>query len=204
MLTVETIRKIRLAAHGSGKSIRQISRDLNLARNTVRKVLRSDATRFEYHRETVHRPKLGPFVELLTTWLEADLLLPAKQRRTAQRMYDGLQDEGYRGAYDSVRRFVRVWRRKKQTIPTNAYIPLSFEPGDAFQFDWSHETVQLDSLTTAIKADHDLRSKVASDLDTDQQASDLLAHSSLQVTRKHYRLRGQKVDPAPGFNMTKN
>ena len=97
---METIKKIRLAAHGSGKSIRQISRDLNLARNTVRKVLRSDATRFEYHRETVHRPKLGPFVELLTTWLEADLLLPAKQRRTAQRMYDGLQDEGYRGAYD--------------------------------------------------------------------------------------------------------
>ncbi len=151
---METIRKIRLAALGRGKSIRQISRDLNLSRNTVRKVLRSDTTRFEYHRETVHRPKLGPFVELLTTWLEADLLLPAKQKRTAQRMYDGLQDEGYRGAYDSVRRFVKTWRRERQTTPTNAYIPLSFDPGDAFQFDWSHETVQLDGATTAVKVAH--------------------------------------------------
>ena len=151
---METIRKIRLAALGRGKSIRQISRDLNLSRNTVRKVLRSDATRFEYHRETVHRPKLGAYVELLSAWLEADLLLPAKQKRTAQRMYDGLQDEGYRGAYDSVRRFVKVWRRERHATPTNAYIPLSFEPGDAFQFDWSHETVQLDSVTTAIKVAH--------------------------------------------------
>ena len=51
--------------------------------------------------------------------------------------------------------------------------------------------------------DHDLRSKVASDLDTDQQASDLLAHSSLAVTRKFYRLKGQKVDPAAGFKLPK-
>lgn len=51
--------------------------------------------------------------------------------------------------------------------------------------------------------DHDLRTKVASDLDTDQQASDLMAHSSLQVTRKHYRLKGQKVAPAAGFRMPK-
>tara|TARA_R110001599_G_C12267100_1_gene660955 strand:- start:161 stop:1162 length:1002 start_codon:yes stop_codon:yes gene_type:complete len=49
--------------------------------------------------------------------------------------------------------------------------------------------------------DHDLRTKVASDLDTDQQASDLMVHSSLQITRKHYRLKGQKVAPAPGFVM---
>jgi len=83
MLTVETIRKIRMAAHGDGKSIRQISRDLCLSRNTIRKVLRSDETRFEYHREAaVHRPKLGAFVETLSAWLEADQMLPVRQRRT--------------------------------------------------------------------------------------------------------------------------
>lgn len=96
MLTVETIRKIRLAAHGEGKSIRQISRDLCLSRNTVRKVLRSNETRFEYHRETVHRPKLGAFVEVLSAWLVAEQALPAKQRRTALRLYEALQGEGYR------------------------------------------------------------------------------------------------------------
>ncbi len=151
---METIKKIRIAAHGNGKSIRQISRDLCLSRNTVRKVLRSDETRFEYHRETVHRPKLGAFVEVLSAWLDTEQMLPAKQRRTAQRLYEALQGEGYRGGYDSVRRFVKVWRRDHQTIPTDAYIPLSFEPGDAFQFDWSHETVLLGGAATAIKVAH--------------------------------------------------
>lgn len=56
------------------------------------------------------------------------------------------------------------------------------------------ETALQDSFT-----EHDLRAKVGSDLATDQMASDLLAHSSTQITRKHYRLRGQQVTPAKGF-----
>jgi transposase len=154
MLMVETIRKIRLAARDGEKSIRQIARELCLSRNTVRKVLRSDKTRHEYCRKTVHRPKLGAYVERLSSWLEVERTLPAKQRRTALGLYEALQGEGYRGGYDSVRRFVKVWRRDQQTTPIDAYIPLSFEPGDAFQFDWSHETVQLGSVTTGIKVAH--------------------------------------------------
>ena len=75
----------------------------------MRKVLRSDQTHFEYHRDTVHRPKLGPFIDTLTTLLKRDQQLPLKQRRTAQGYYEALQAEGYRGAYDSVRRFVKHW-----------------------------------------------------------------------------------------------
>jgi hypothetical protein len=87
-----------LAARGGDKLIRQISRDLCLSRNTVRKALRSDETRFEYHRDTVHRPKLGAFVERLSDCLETEQTYPAKQRRTAQRLHEALQDEGYAGA----------------------------------------------------------------------------------------------------------
>ena len=134
---METIRKIRLAARDGKKSIRQITKDFNVSRNTVRKVLRSDQTHFEYHRDTVHRPKLGPFIDTLTTLLKHDQPLPLKQRRTAQGYYEALQAEGYRGAYDSVRRFVKNWRAEHQGSPTDAYIPLVFEPGEAFQFDWS-------------------------------------------------------------------
>jgi transposase len=154
MLTVETIRKIRLAARDGKKSIRQIGRDFNLSRNTVRKVLRSDKTRFEYHRELVHRPKLGPYVETLTELLKSDQSLPAKQRRTAQGLYEALQVEGYRGAYDSVRRFVKAWRAEHQHTPNDVYIPLIFDPGEAFQFDWSHEKVLLAGAMTEIKVAH--------------------------------------------------
>ena len=51
MLTVETIRKIRLAVHREGKSIRKTAKDLHLSRNTIRKVIRSDQTAFEYKRQ---------------------------------------------------------------------------------------------------------------------------------------------------------
>ena len=83
MLTVETIRKIRLATRDGKKSIRQTAKDFNVSRNTVRKILRSEQTRFEYHRESVHRPKLGPFVDTLTMLLKDDQPLPLKQRRLA-------------------------------------------------------------------------------------------------------------------------
>ena len=35
-----------------------------------------------------------------------------------------------------------------------AYVPLSFAPGEAFQFDWSHEVVVLNGVTTIVKAAH--------------------------------------------------
>jgi len=87
---VETIRKIRLAARDGKKSIRQIAKDFNVSRNTVRKVLRGDQTRFEYHRKSVHRPKLGPFVDTLISLLENEQPLPLKQRRTAQGLYEAI------------------------------------------------------------------------------------------------------------------
>ena len=120
----------------------------------MRKVLRSDQTHFEYHRDTVHRPKLGPFIDTLTTLLKHDQPLPLQQRRTAQGYYEALQAEGYRGAYDSVRRFVKHWRAEHQGSPTDAYIPLVFEPGEAFQFDWSHEKIVIAGAVTEVKIAH--------------------------------------------------
>jgi len=51
MLTVETIGRIRREHFIKGKTIREIARDLKVSRNTVRKVLRSGETFFEYERD---------------------------------------------------------------------------------------------------------------------------------------------------------
>jgi len=59
MLVVETIGRIRRERLVKGKSIKGIARDLKLSRNTVRKVLRSGSTSFEYVRSVQPRPKLG-------------------------------------------------------------------------------------------------------------------------------------------------
>ena len=56
---------------------------------------------------------LGAFQETLETWLRTERLLPKAQRRTARRLFEGLQAEGYRGAYDSVQRFVQRWKAAK-------------------------------------------------------------------------------------------
>ena len=35
-----------------------------------------------------------------------------------------------------------------------AYVPLTFAPGEAYQFDWSHEVVVLNGATVTVKAAH--------------------------------------------------
>ena len=55
MLVVETIARIRREHFIKGKTIKEIARDLKVSRNTVRKVLRSRETSFEY--ECVVQPR---------------------------------------------------------------------------------------------------------------------------------------------------
>jgi transposase len=154
MLIVETIRKIRLSVHRNGKSLRETARDLNLSRNTVRKVIRSQETRFRYSRNTQPMPKLGAYVGSLAEKLESDEKLPKRQRRTAQRLFQELQQQGYDGGYDSVRRYVKRWRISQSEAVGHVFIPLTFDPGEAFQFDWSHEWVQMLGLPVKAKVAH--------------------------------------------------
>ena len=95
---METIRKIKLAHGRDEKSIGQIARDFNLSRNTVRKVLRSDATRFEYHRKVQPMPKMEGFTGWVVEQLELDLRQPKKYRRTARSCTSNFRDEATRAA----------------------------------------------------------------------------------------------------------
>ena len=154
MLIVETIRKIRLSVHRDGKSLRKTAEDLNLSRNTVRKVIRSEKTAFAYKRKKQPMPKLGAFVENLAEKLERDKKLPKRQRRTVRKLFQELQLIGYEGGYDSVRRYVKRWRQQQSKATGQVFIPLSFDPGDAFQFDWSHEWVQMTGMPVKAKVAH--------------------------------------------------
>ncbi len=149
---METIAKIRRAYHRDKRSIRQIAREMNLARNTVRRIIRSDVTELHYERKVQPRPKLEPFKEQLVAALEEDQKKPPKQRRTALLLFEMLQREGFEGGYDTVRRFVKKWREKDSV--SKAFIPLVFAPGEAFQFDWSYEQIELGGSNVKIKLAH--------------------------------------------------
>lgn len=151
---METIRKIRCAYQRDGKSIRQITREFHLSRNTVKKVLRGEHTEFTYARAAQPLPKLGPYEAALLERLAADADRPRREQRTAVVLFEELQRAGFEGGYDSVRRYVQKWRRRSQARQVTAFIPQCFDPGEAYQFDWSHELVELSGVAVRVKVAH--------------------------------------------------
>src|SRR5437764_13535195 len=98
MLVVETIGRIRREHFVKGKSIKEIARDLKVSRNTVRRVLRSGATSFEYMRVVQPRPKLGAWHVDLDRMLSDNEAGPARERPTLIRMFEELPRLGYQGS----------------------------------------------------------------------------------------------------------
>jgi len=154
MLVVETIGRIRREHFVKGKSIKEIVRELKVSRNTVRKVLRSGATCFEYTREVQPLPKLGPWRADLDRMLTTNEARSGRERLTLIRLFEELHGLGYEGGYDAVRRYARTRRRARGAATAEAYVPLSFAPGEAYQFDWSHEIIVLNGVTTLVKVAH--------------------------------------------------
>jgi len=154
MLIVETIAKIRRLFFAQGMPIKAICRELRLSRKVVRKVIRSKATEFHYEREAQPLPKIGPWSDKLDQLLLANEAKVARERLTLIRLFEELCGLGYDGGYDAVRRYARRWAQERGQSTAAAYVPLSFAPGEAYQFDWSHEVVLLSGVTVTVKAAH--------------------------------------------------
>jgi hypothetical protein len=154
MLIVETIAKVRRAYFVQKKSIKAICREFRLSRKVVRKVIRSEATEFRYERGRQPRPRIGPWRDQLDGLLLANEEKPARERLTLIRVFEELRRLGYEGGYDAVRRYARVWRAARGAATAQAYVPLSFAPGEAYQFDWSHEIVLMNRMPVTVKVAH--------------------------------------------------
>jgi transposase len=149
MLTVETIRKVRLAL-AKGESQRSVAKKYRMSRKTVKKIADGNETEFKYaHREVVY-PVLGPHIESLRKILETEAELSPKSRRTSKKIYAALQQEGYAGGYDAICRYIKVWKEEHRSRH-NAYVPLQFGKGEAFQFDWSQETVEIGGVMRKVE-----------------------------------------------------
>src|ERR1700724_3953618 len=116
MLTVETISRIRRGHFVKGKTIKEISRDLKVSRNTVRKVLRSGETSFDYERDVQPRPKLGRWTSELDELLEGNTTKPFREQLTLIRIFEELRGQRLR------RGLRRRWalRKAKPTSSTGA------------------------------------------------------------------------------------
>jgi hypothetical protein len=136
MLVVETIAKVRRAYFVQKKAIKEICRDLKVSRKVVRKVIRSGATEFTYERSVQPQPKIGPWREELDRLLAAKAARPSRERVRLTRVFEDLRGLGYEGGYDAVRRYAAARHRRRSEAMASAFVPLSFAPGEAYQFDW--------------------------------------------------------------------
>jgi len=63
------------------------------------------------------------------------------QKRTVKQVHADLVSLSYDGSYNRIAAFARIWsedyRRQQHISDRGTLIPLSFAPGEAFQFDWS-------------------------------------------------------------------
>jgi hypothetical protein len=82
------------------------------SRNTVAKYLDSEVTRPKYKTRAKRAPVMGAWVVQLEAMLAEDAQRPRKEQRTAQRLHDGLLQEGFTGSYPTVQRFVKAWHEE--------------------------------------------------------------------------------------------
>ena len=119
--------RLRVRAAQEGLSKREVCREEGISWKTLEKVL-SHPEPPGYRRAAPYpKPKLGPYEAWIVRILDADKELPKKQRHTAQRIFERLQEEGYAGSYTQVREKVAQLRRVRGEV----FIPLRHDPGTA-------------------------------------------------------------------------
>ena len=157
MIDVALLSVIRRWHFREGMPIREITRRTGLSRNTVRKYLASGVVEPRYPNRK-SPSKLDDYELTLTSWLFRESRRHRKQRRSIKQLHCDLVQLGYTGSYDRVAAFARVWRQEqqeaKQTAARNTFIPLSFAPGEAFQFDWSEDWANVGGERVKLQVAH--------------------------------------------------
>jgi transposase len=156
MIIMETKRKI-LNRRRKGEGFRKISRDLNIARNTVKAIVKSHDSKEEviassYTRSVQTYPSLGEYITNLEKLLRENK--NAKPKRTIVQIYEELCLSGFKGGYSSVNRYASKWKKLTDTVSPSACVPLSFAPGEAYQFDWSTDEVIINDEVVSVKVAH--------------------------------------------------
>ena len=149
------IGKVRAMRLRDGKSISEIARLTSLSRNTVKKWLKARPGAVPKYQRREMPTKLTPFMAALTQALEVDAQRARHERRTARALHAQLASEGYAGSYTRLTDFIREWRdQQRLTVGKHAFVPLKFELGEAFQFDWSEEGLVVGGIYRRLQVSH--------------------------------------------------
>lgn len=131
---------VRKRHYVDGWSIRELSKQLKIARQTVRKLL-EDAEIPKYNRGQERTcPVMDPYRAFIENILLEDMKAPIKQRHTSARIFERLTDEyGFTGGESTVRHYVRKLR-----VPLpECFLKLEANPGEQMQIDFGHAEVNI-------------------------------------------------------------
>ena len=152
---MELLGRIRRLFYRDGLSRSEISRRTGLSRNTIKRWLTAPAAEGPKYRRESPPGKLTPFEDRLRQALEVDARRPKRDRRTALALMAELKAQGYTGGYTAVTDFIRAWREEAgANVPSRAFVPLKFELGEAFQFDWSEEGLVIGGVWRKVQVAH--------------------------------------------------
>ena len=149
MISVEDREKIRRAYFIEGKGLRQIGRELHVARKTVRKAIESAEAETYTFGQPRPAPILGPYKQRIDELLAENARLPRKQRYTSHRIYQEIVKAGYQGAESTARGYIGQ-RRKEQKRP-KVYLPLEFDPGTDGQVDWGEALAEIAGVRETVQ-----------------------------------------------------
>jgi transposase len=147
--------KIRRMFFREHLTISEIQRRTSLSRNTIKKWLKEPTGAEPKYQRVKTSGKLTAYEPMLLMALDADARRPKRDRRTGLMLYEAIQKQGYTGCYSIVTDFIRRWRNGTVSVSSkSAFVPLRFELGEAFQFDWSEETLVIGGIQRKIQAAH--------------------------------------------------
>lgn len=129
MLTMDQQKCIRRMRQWLDFDLAEIVKLTGLNFRTVKKYADGPIQKPSSH--SSDRPVIGPYEETIDLWIEEDLSEPAKQRRTAQDLFEQLRDgHGYEGSARTVRRYVRKAKQRIIEARNEQFLELEHPPGE--------------------------------------------------------------------------
>lgn len=110
-----------------GLTITEIANIVNLTRKTVSVNLKKETTP-KYTRKKQKESKLNPYKDYIKAQLEAYNL-------TAERLFKKIKEQGYKGGYGIVAKFVNI---EKNALQKQAVLRFETLPGEQAQVDWGY------------------------------------------------------------------
>lgn len=144
---MDMIGKVRRMRLRDQLSLSEIAKRTGLSHNTVKKWLKAPSDVVPKCERVKVDGKLTGFEPALHQALTTGSHRPKQRRRSGRALFAQIQAQGYRGGYSAVTDYIRRWRVESAGSPANAFVPISFELGEAFQFDWSVEAMVVGGCT---------------------------------------------------------